>query len=287
MSIRIAIPSKGRISGPAVELLEKAGIGLTDNSNRKLFSHTFDPEISVMFTRAADIPEYVEDGAADIGITGLDLIKEKKADVELLEDLHFGYTKLVIAAPETSDFKTAEDLKNVKTVATEFPQLTKDYFTNKNINAKILSLTGATEVAPLIGVADVISDLTSTGTTLKMNHLREIDTILESSIMLIANKDSLKTKYDKIESIQTGIIGVIQAEGKKLIMANVKKEDLNEIKEAMPGMGGPTISEIYGKEGIVSVHAVISEKDVFETINKLRKIGAKDLLVLPIERILE
>lgn len=287
MSIRIAIPSKGRISAPAVELLEKAGIGLIDNSNRKLFSHTFDPEISVMFTRAADIPEYVEDGAADIGITGLDLVKEKEADVGLLEDLHFGYTKLVVAAPETSEFKTADDLTKVKTVATEFPELTKRYFEEKNIDAKILALTGATEVAPLIGVADVIADLTSTGTTLKMNHLREIDTILESTIMLIANKDSLKTKYDKIESIQTGIIGVIHAEGKKLIMANVKKEDLSKIKDAMPGMSGPTISEVYGKEDIVAVHAVISEKEVFETINKLRKIGAKDLLVLPIERILE
>lgn len=287
MSIRIAIPSKGRISAPAVELLEKAGIGLIDNSNRKLFSHTFDPEISVMFTRAADIPEYVEDGAADIGITGLDLIKEKKADVKLLEDLHFGYTKLVVAAPEASEFKTTEDLNKVKTVATEFPELTKEYFAKKNINAKILALTGATEVAPLIGVADVIADLTSTGTTLKMNHLREIDTILESTIMLIANKDSFKLKYDKIESIQTGIIGVIHAEGKKLIMANVQKEDLSKVKDAMPGMSGPTISEVYGNDDIVAVHAVISEKEVFETINKLRKIGARDLLVLPIERILE
>ncbi|HIJ15049.1 MAG TPA: ATP phosphoribosyltransferase, partial [Methanosphaera sp.] len=106
MGVRIALPSKGRISGPAVEILEKAGIGLIDNSNRKLFSHTFDPEITVMFTRAADIPEYVKDGAADIGITGYDLVKENGADVEVLEDLNFGHTRLVIAAPESSDFKT-------------------------------------------------------------------------------------------------------------------------------------------------------------------------------------
>ncbi|RAP52822.1 MAG: ATP phosphoribosyltransferase [Methanosphaera sp. rholeuAM270] len=287
MSIRIAIPSKGRISQPAVELLEKAGIGLIDNSNRKLFSYTFDPEISVMFTRAADIPEYVEDGAADIGITGLDLVKEKMVDVEVLEDLHFGYTKLVVAAPESSDYKTVEDLEKIKTVATEFPQLTRQYFDKRGMDVKILALSGATEVAPLIGVADVIADLTSTGTTLKMNHLREIDTILESSIMLIANKDSLKTKLDKIESIQTGIIGVIHAEGKKLIMANVRKKDLNQVKEAIPGMGGPTVSEIYGNNNVVAVHSVISETEVFKTVNNLRKIGAKDLLVLPIERILE
>lgn len=287
MGIRIALPSKGRISGPAVEILEKAGIGLIDNSNRKLFAYTFDPEITVMFTRATDIPEYVKDGAADIGITGYDLVKENGADVEVLEDLNFGHTRLVIAAPEDSDFKTTDDLKRVKTVATEFPNLTNEYFREKNISARIFSLSGATEVAPLIGVADVISDLTSSGTTLKMNHLREVDTILESSVVLIANKDSLKDNHEKIEAIKTGIMGVIQAEGKKLIMANVKKEDLQAVQEAMPGMGGPTVSEVYGNENMVAVHSVISEKEVFKTINKLRLIGARDVLVVPIERILE
>ena len=166
MKVRIAIPSKGRISGPSVSLLEKAGIGLTDNSSRKLFSNTFDPEISVMFTRAADIPVYVADGAADIGITGFDLTQEKNVDVEFLDDLKFGATRLVVAAPENSDFNTVDDLKNVKIVATEFPHLTQKYFEEKNINATIMPLSGATEVAPLIGVADVIADLTSTGTTL-------------------------------------------------------------------------------------------------------------------------
>lgn len=287
MQIRIALPSKGRISEPSIELLEKAGIGLTDNSNRKLFSKTFDPEIEVIFTRAADIPEYVADGAADIGITGFDLVKEKDADVTILDDLNFGQTRLVIAAPEDSEFKTKEDINNVKTVATEFPSLTQKYFEQKGIDAKILSLSGATEVAPLIGVADVISDLTSTGTTLKMNHLVELDTILESSIVLIANKKSLSDKYEKIEAIKTGISGVLKAEGKKLIMVNVEKDKLNQIKETIPGMGGPTVSEIYGSDNLVAVHSVISEKEVFTTINKLRKIGAKDLLVVPIERILE
>lgn len=287
MNVRIALPSKGRISGPAVNLLEKAGIGLTDNSNRKLFSNTFDPEISVMFTRAADIPEYVEDGAADIGITGFDLIQEKQANVEYLEDLKFGLTRLVIAAPEESGFNTVEDLKNIKTVATEFPVLTTQYLKENNIDAKILSLSGATEVAPLIGVADVIADLTSTGTTLKMNHLRELDTIIESSVRLIANKKSYENKYEKIDAIRTGILGVLHAEGKKLIMANVHKKDLERVKKVMPGMGGPTVSEVYGSDSVVAVHSVISETEVFSTINKLRKIGARDLLVLPIERIME
>lgn len=287
MKIRIAVPSKGRISGPAVNLLEKAGIGLKDNSSRKLFSDTFDPDISVMFTRASDIPEYVADGAADIGITGYDLIKEKKVDVTQLDDLNFGKTRLVIAAPENSSFKTIDDLANVKTVATEFPNLTQAYFKNLGLNPKVLSLSGATEVAPLIGVADVISDLTSTGTTLMMNHLHEIDTILESSVVLIANNDSYHKKQDKIEEIKMGILGVLQAEGQKLIMANAHKKDLEKIIEVMPGLNGPTISEIYGKNDMVAVNSVIDETQVFKTINKLRKIGAMNILVLPIERILE
>ena len=287
MQIRIAIPSKGRISEPSVNLLEKAGIGLVDNSNRKLFSKTFDSDIDVMFTRAADIPDYVADGAADMGITGKDLIAERDADVEILYDLGFGKTRLVIAAPEDSDIQSVEDLKKIKTVATEFPFLTSQYFKQKGIDVKILALTGATEVAPLIGVADVISDLTSTGTTLKTNHLREIDTIFESSIVLIANKDSFKEKATKINEIKLGISGVLHAEGKKLLMINVEKDKLEEIKAAIPGMGGPTISEIYGNDELVAVNSVISERDVFTTLNKLRKLGAKDILVVPIERILQ
>lgn len=287
MKIRIAIPSKGRISQPSVELLEKAGIGLVDNSNRKLFSKTFDSDIDVMFTRAADIPDYVADGAADIGITGKDLIAERNVDVEILYDLNFGKTRLVIAAPEDSDIKNADDLKNIKTVATEFPFLTSQYFKKKGIDVKVLALTGATEVAPLIGVADAISDLTSTGTTLKTNHLREIDTVFESSIVLIANKDSFKDKAVKINEIKLGITGVLHAEGKKLLMINVEKDKLEEIKAAIPGMGGPTISEIYGNDKMVAVNSVISERDVFTTLNKLRKLGAKDILVVPIERILQ
>lgn len=287
MQIRIAIPSKGRISEPSVNLLEKAGIGLVDNSNRKLFSKTFDSDIDVMFTRAADIPDYVADGAADMGITGKDLIAERDADVEILYDLGFGKTRLVIAAPEDSGIQSVEDLKNIKTVATEFPFLTSQYFKQKGIDVKILALTGATEVAPLIGVADVISDLTSTGTTLKTNHLREIDTIFESSIVLIANKDSFKEKTTKINEIKLGISGVLHAEGKKLLMINVEKDKLEEIKAAIPGMGGPTISEIYGEDELVAVNSVISERDVFITLNKLRKLGAKDILVVPIERILQ
>ena len=286
MKIKIAVPSKGRISEPSINILEKAGLGLVDKNNRKLISKTFNEDIEVMFARASDIPEFVNDGVADMGITGVDLINENEADVEELLDLRFGQTKLVLAAPEESDIKSVDDITDEMKVATEFPVLTKKYLDIKGLNSKIVKLSGSTEAAPFIGIADLITDLTSTGTTLKMNHLEIIDTILESTIKLIANKKSLKEKRELIESVSTSIKGVLDADRKKLIMMNVKDDDLDKVKEVMPSMGGLTISEVLSDEKTVAVQAVIDEKQVFELVNDLRNAGAKDILVVPIERII-
>lgn len=286
MQLKIALPSKGRISDPSVKLLEKAGIGIKDTANRKLFSETYDEEISVMFTRAADIPEFVADGAADLGMTGLDLIEEKDVDIEILEDLNFGKAKLVLAVPEDSKIYNILDIEDGALVATEFPHLTEKYLKSKGINVKIVELSGSTEIAPFIGVADIVADLTSTGTTLKMNHLKIIDTVLESSIKLIANKNSFKEKNEKIEAVRTGIKGVLDAEGKKLVMMNVDKDALEDVKKAMPGLTGPTVSQVVSNDDIVAVQAVVDEREVFNTVNKLKKIGARDILVVPIERII-
>ncbi len=286
MKIKIAVPSKGRISEPSINILEKAGLGLIDKNNRKLISKTFNENIDVMFARASDIPEFVNDGVADVGITGVDLINENEADVEELLDLRFGQTKLVLAAPEESNINSVTDIKDDMKVATEFPVLTKKYLDEKGLDLKIVKLSGSTEAAPFIGIADLITDLTSTGTTLKMNHLEIIDTILESTIKLIANKDSLNSKRELIESVSTSIKGVLDADRKKLIMMNVKNDDLDKVKEVMPSMGGLTISEVLSDEKTVAVQAVIDEKQVFELVNDLRNAGAKDILVVPIERII-
>ena len=286
MQLKIALPSKGRISDPSVKLLEKAGIGIKETVNRKLFSETYDEEISVMFTRAADIPEFVADGAADLGMTGLDLIEEKDVDIEILEDLNFGKAKLVLAVPEDSRTNNILDIEDGALVATEFPHLTEKYLKNKGISVKIVELSGSTEIAPFIGVADIIADLTSTGTTLKMNHLKIIDTVIESSIKLIANKKSFKEKNEKIEAVRTGIKGVLDAEGKKLVMMNVDKEALEDVKKAMPGLTGPTVSQVFSDNDVVAVQAVVDEREVFNTVNNLKKIGARDILVVPIERII-
>ena len=169
MKIKIAIPSKGRISEPSINILEKAGLGLIDKNNRKLISKTINEDIEVMFARASDIPEFVNDGVADMGITGVDLINENEADVIELLDLRFGQTKLVLAAPEESNINSVDDITEEMKVATEFPVLTKKYLDKKGLSLKIVKLSGSTEAAPFIGIADLITDLTSNGTTLKMN----------------------------------------------------------------------------------------------------------------------
>ena len=286
MKIKIAVPSKGRISDPSIELLERAGLGLIDKNNRKLISKTFNENIEVMFARASDIPEFVNDGVADMGITGVDLIKENEADVCELLDLRFGKTKLVLAAPEDSGIDSVGDIREDMKIATEFPVLTEKYLKEKELDLKIVKLSGSTEAAPFIGIADLITDLTSTGTTLKMNHLKIIDTILNSSIMLIANKESLEIKKELIESVSTSIKGVLDAARKKLIMMNVDEADLGKVKDVMPSMGGLTISEVLSEKRTVAVQAVIDEKEVFDLVNDLRNAGARDILVVPIERII-
>ena len=171
-------------------------------------------------------------------------------------------------------------------IATEFPVLTEKYLKEKELDLKIVKLSGSTEAAPFIGIADLITDLTSTGTTLKMNHLKIIDTILNSSIMLIANKESLEIKKELIESVSTSIKGVLDAARKKLIMMNVDEADLGKVKDVMPSMGGLTISEVLSEKRTVAVQAVIDEKEVFDLVNDLRNAGARDILVVPIERII-
>ena len=286
MKIKIAVPSKGRISEPSINILEKAGLGLKDKESRKLISKTYYENIDVLFARASDIPEFVQDGIADLGITGIDLIKENEAEVIQLLDLKFGKTNLVLAAPENSSINTIGDITEDMTIATEFPTLTKKYLDENNLSLKIVKLSGSTEAAPFIGVADLITDLTSTGTTLKMNHLEIVDTLLESSIVLVANRESVKTKKDLIDSVSTSIKGVLDASRKKLLMMNVKTEDLNCVKEVMPSMGGLTVSDVLSDDDMVAAQAVIDESEVFELVNKLRKAGAKDILVVPIERII-
>ena len=283
--MRIAVPNKGRLHEPSLDLLERAGLHVVDGAERKLFADTIDPDVSVLYARAADIPEYVADGAADLGITGLDQVHEAAVDgVEALLDLEFGRCRIVLAAPEDGPIQDVEDLAD-GTVATEFPTITRRYFTETGVDpATVVTVAGATELTPHVDMADAIVDITSTGRTLRMNRLAEIDEILRSSVHLIANESVLER--EKVEHIRTAFQAVLTAEGKRYLMLNAPRDRLDEIREVIPGLGGPTVMDIAGDD-MVAVHAVVDERAVFETINDVKDLGASGILVTEIERLIE
>ena len=287
-TMRIAVPNKGRLHEPTIDLLERAGLHLENGADRKLYADTVDPDVSVLFARAADIPEYVSDGAADLGITGLDQVHEARVDdVSELLDLEFGRCRLVLAAPEDGDIETVDDLAG-KTVATEFPNITREFFAGTGVEPDIVEVTGATDLTPHVEMADAIVDITSTGTTLKMNRLAVVDDVLESSVRLFGREDVLEEP--KVEEVRTALASVTQAEGKRYLMMNVPTANLEAVRDVIPGMGGPTVMDVAGDEngdGTVAVHAVVDERDVFETITEVKKAGASDILVTEIERLVE
>ncbi|MDD3043450.1 MAG: ATP phosphoribosyltransferase [Methanosarcinaceae archaeon] len=284
--IRIAIPNKGRLHDPTVSIFSDAGLPIS-GASRNLFAKTPDPEISILFARAADIPEYVQDGAADVGITGIDLISECGAEVEALLDLKFGKATLVLAVPEESKIETPKDLEGKK-VATEFPGITGRYFKDLNINVEVIKVSGACEMTPHVGIADAIVDISSSGTTLMMNRLRVIEKVFSSSVYLIANKESCRSK-EKIQDIKTALESVLNAKERRYLMMNVPEGALEAVKEVLPGMAGPTVMKVESsnlEESILAVHAVVDASLIFTLVNRLKKVGARDILVVPIERIM-
>jgi ATP phosphoribosyltransferase len=285
MMIKIAVP-KGHLEETTVRLLENSGIGAVNRESRQLFAKTNDPEIELVFVRAQDIPDLVAKGATDLGVTGDDLVRESGSDVVELLDLGYGFAKIVVAAHEKSGIESTKDIKTGMRVATEFPRVAGRYFTEKGIKVEVTRVTGAAEITPFIGVADLVVDVTSTGTTLRTHGLQIIDTILESSARLIANRRSLKEKKAKIEDITTAIESVIRARGKKLILLNVPEAKLRAIKRIMPGMAGPTVSKVESVEPMLAVQTVVESDKVYEIVRKAKQAGARDILVVPIERIL-
>ena len=277
----IAVPNKGRLHEPAVTLLERAGLHVQDGADRKLHADTVDPEVSLLFARAADIPAYVADGAAALGITGLDRARE--ADVELVDllDLEFGRCRLVLAAPEDGDITAPEELSG-GTVATEFPGVTERYFDDVGVAPEVVEVSGATELTPHVDIADAIVDITSTGTTLRMNRLSVVDEVLASSVRLFAHPDVAEDP--KVEQVRTAFRSVLDAEGKRYLMMNVPADAIEDVEAVIPGMGGPTVMDVAGTDQ-VAVHVVVDEREIFEVVPDLKAAGASDVLVTEIERL--
>ncbi len=282
--MRIAVPNKGRLHEPAIDLLERAGLHVVDGGDRKLYADTVDPDVRLLFARAADIPEYVSDGAAELGITGYDQVRESgRENVEEVLDLGYGRCRLVLAAPEDGDIDAVADLDG-RTVATEFPHITREFFADRAVDPEIIEVSGATELTPHAGMADAIVDITSTGTTLEVNRLAVVEEVLASSARLFARSDVLEDA--KTEQVRTALRSVLDAEGKRYLMMNVPEDRLDDVAQALPGMDAPTVMDIAGRDS-VAVHTVVNERDLYGVIDDVRKRGASDVLVTEIERLVE
>ena len=281
--IRIALPNKGRLAEGSRELLERAGLEFDARGDRALQASLGDDFVA-LFVNAKDIPEFVADGAADLGITGRDLIAETNRDVEVLLDLGFGRCRLSIAASEDSAVQSVETVPNRARIATVFPRVTETFFRERGQEIQLVPISGAAENAPHLGVADLIVDLVSTGSTLKMNGLREVATIMESTAVLIGRRDAVTLRETR--ELTTAIESVLRAQNKRYLMANVPRAQLPRVKEILPGINGPTVIDVLNGGEHVAAHAVVDRRDVYRVIAELKTIGASGILVTSIERLM-
>lgn len=284
--LRVALPNKGRLAEQTVILFERAGLKAESRVERALVAN-LGSEFQAIFVRAQDIPEFVSDGAADLGVTGADLVAESRQEVRELLDLQFGRCRLALAVRDESPVKAVEELEPGTRVATSFPRITEEYFRSLGMELRIAPVSGAAEIAPHLGVADVIVDLVSTGSTLRVNGLREIVTLMDSTARLIANAKAVDDplKGPVIGELVVALESVIRAAAKRYLMANVPRDRLAEVKEIIPGLSGPTIVEIQNGNGWVAAHAVVDANRIYQTITRLKAIGAEGILVTPIERL--
>ncbi|GLC24469.1 ATP phosphoribosyltransferase [Roseisolibacter agri] len=302
--LRIALPNKGRLAEEARELFNDAGLEVRVRGDRALTA-SLGGEFEAIFVRAQDIPEFVADGAADAGVTGWDLVCESGRALSALLDLGFGRCRVVLAAREDSRVRTADDLDafgptgaGAVRVATVFPGVTRQFFEERGQAVTLVPISGAVEIAPHLGIADVIVDLTSTGSTLKMNGLREVATVLESSARLIAAPGALaaagETPTDKqraLDELVMALESVLRARGKRYVMANVPREALERVKQVLPGLNGPTVIDLLnggavGTSAYVAVHAVVPAASIYRTIAQLKSLGGEGILVTRIERLM-
>ncbi|HUX32538.1 MAG TPA: ATP phosphoribosyltransferase [Gemmatimonadaceae bacterium] len=286
--LKIALPNKGRLADEARELFRDAGLEIRAHSDRALTA-SLGGEFQALFVRAQDIPEFVADGAADVGVTGQDLVRESGRPVRELADLGFGRCRLAVAARDDSGITRIQDLPSGTRVATTFPRITAKYFADNGCRVEIVSISGAAEIAPHIGIADVIVDLVSTGSTLRVNGLREVDTVLESTARLIVADapDRLsQPQRDAVEELAGALLSVLRARGQRYLMANVPRDRMPLVRDIVPGLNGPTVIDILNGGTMVAVHAVVAADSVYRTIARLKALGAEGILITRIERLM-
>ena len=288
--LRIALPNKGRLSEDARELFADAGLEVRARGERALTAALGDA-FEAIFVRAQDIPEFVADGAADVGVTGWDLVSESERALTCLADLEFGRCRLAVAAREDMGVATLADIAEGTRIATSFPRLTERFFGARRLPVEVVPVSGAAEIAPHLGIADIVVDLVSTGSTLRTNGLREVATVLESTARLIgaaqpAQRGDDEQRERDLRDLVGALQSVLRARGQRYIMANVPRDQLNEVRAVLPGITGPTIIDLLDGGQHVAVHAVAPAAGIYRTVAALKSLGAEGILVTRIERLM-
>ena len=281
--LKIAIQKSGRLSEKSLELLNECGIKLS-NGNRKLKTEAKNFPMEILFLRDDDIPQYVEQGVADIGILGENEVWEKEKNVSVIEKLGFGNCRLSLAIPKDEEY-TGLDYFEGKRIATSYPRILSKFFVKKGINVKIEEIGGSVEIATGIGLAEGIFDIVSTGSTLLMNGLKEVEVLVKSEAVLIANKKLSPEKTELLEKLLFRIKAYKNGQGREYILLNAPNEALPKIIELLPGMHSPSILPLADK-GWSSVHSVINDDDFWEVIDELKMVGAEGILIIPIEKMI-
>jgi ATP phosphoribosyltransferase len=281
--LRIAVQTKGRLNEETIELLEEAGIKLSLSKRSLLVpSKTFPVEI--LFLRDDDIPQAVASGVADVGIIGENEFVEKRQDANIVKRLGFSRCRLSLAIHKDEEYQGANWFAGKK-IATSYPEILKDYLKKNAIKAEIHVISGSVEIAPGIGLADAIFDIVSSGSTLISNHLKEVETVMQSEALLIGHTKLNHEKQEILNELIFRIDAVKAAENKKYILLNAPNDKLKEISGILPGMKSPTVMPL-AEEGWSSVHSVIDEKRFWEIIGKLKALGAEGILIIPIEKMI-
>ncbi len=281
--LKIAIQTKGRLNEDSMQLIEEAGIDLAVG-RRKLVSSAKNFPMDALFLRDDDIPQTVADNVADIGVVGENEMLEKGKNVVIVKRLGFSKCRLSLAIPKSVDY-TGVEYFNGKKIATSYPIILEKFLKENNISAEIHVISGSVEIAPGIGLADAIFDIVSSGSTLVSNRLKEVEVVIRSEAVLIANPNLSAEKKEILDEFIFRMESVQRAVGKKYILLNAPNEKIQEIASLLPGMKSPTVVPL-AQEGWSSMHSVIEEDDFWEVIGKLKKAGAEGILVVPIEKMI-
>ena len=279
--LKIGIQKSGRLYEDSVQLLKECGIDLRNVKDR-LRTQSENFPLEVFFLRDDDIPQYVEDGVADVGIVGENVMLEKEKSVTVVEQLGFGKCRLSLAIPRNEEFGGAGSLQG-KRIATSYPVLVQQYLDRNGVKAEIHEISGSVEIAPGIGLADAVADLVSSGSTLFMNGLKEVETILKSQAVLVRNNHLDAAKMQLLEKLLFRITTVKKAKRNKYVLLNAPNDQLEKIIGLLPGMKSPTVLPL-AESGWSSVHSVLSEDEFWEKIEQLKAAGAQGILVVPIEK---